>query len=70
MSIETKPEHKPTKWVLANPGVQGKNYVTGPTGQLMTLTNETLKNPNVIKTLEHIESKTGARLFGTIVIKG
>ena len=69
MSTETnKPEaakpERASNWVLANPGKQGVNYIKGPTGQMMEVTNASLKNPNMLKTIEHIEATSGKRLFG------
>lgn len=67
--INTRPERTVT-WVLANPGAQGINYIKAPTGQMMAVTNAALKNPNMIKTIEHIEATSGKRLFGVVFVKG
>ena len=40
------------------------------TGLPMKITNESLKNPNVIKSIQNLEQKTGRKIIGVHVIYG
>lgn len=58
-----------TKWVLANPGSQGKNHVRNLNGEMLEITNRSLENPKVIAALENIDKMTGSQIMGKVVVR-